>query len=136
MDVKYETQAIQLMIQNQKLHEENKMLLDFIKNLGIKISSELCEYKDWKEGWLRFKRVIIDRCEIHIPEPSKEQVDDWKWELEKGLLSRLDRMEHPRLIHADFTNKDPFEVKMVMRDIKDGESPAEAAAKVGVKWEE
>ena len=136
MDKKYEVQAIELMIENHKLHEENKLLLDFIKNLGIKIFSEISEYKDWKEGWVRFKRVTIDKCEFVIPEPTKEQIDDWKYRLEQGLLSRLDQMEHPRLIHADLTDKDPFEVKVFTKEIKDGNlPPVDACANIGIKWE-
>lgn len=135
MDKKYEVQAIELMIENHKLHEENKLLLDFIKNLGIKISSELCEYKDWKEGWLRLKRVAVDRCEFVIPEPTKEQIDDWKYRLEQGVLSRLNTLEHPRLIHVDLTDKDPFEVKVFTKELKDGFKGPEAAEHIGVKWE-
>lgn len=136
MDKKYEVQAIELMIQNRKLHEENKLLLDFIRNLGIKISSEICEYKDWKKGWVRFKRVAIDKCEFVIPEPTEEQIDDWKYRLEMGVLSRLDRMEHPKLVHADLTDKDSFEVKMFTEEVKDGLEAPEAAANIGVKWED
>ena len=137
MDKKYEVQAMELMIQNHKLHEENKLLLEFIKKLGIKISSELSAYKDWKEGWVRFKRVSIDKCEFVIPEPSEDQIEDWNYRLELGVLSRLDRMEHPRLIHADLTDKDPFEVKMFTKEVKDGRlPPIDACADIGISWED
>ena len=136
MDKNYADQAIHLMVQNHRLHEENKILLDFIKKLGIKISSEITEDKDWKEGWLRFKRVAIDSCEFVIPEPSESQIEDWKYRLELGVLSRLDRMEHPRLIHADLTDKDLFEVKLFTKEIKDGVKAPEAAAHINSSWED
>ena len=45
-------------------------------------------------------------------------------------------MEHPRLIHADLTDKDPFEVKVFTKEVKDGNlPPIDACANIGIKWE-
>ena len=99
-----ETQLIEVMKNNSKLAEENRMYRDFITKIGGKIRESVEDVPDFKHHWSEnpdqrsyrtFRHYDIDRFRFILDNPSKSIIEMWEKLMENGVLDTYDR-EHNR----------------------------------------
>ena len=99
-----ETQLIEVMKNNTRLAEENRMYRDFINKIGGKIQENVEHVPDFKHHWSEnpdqrsyrtFQHYDIDRFRFILDNPSKSIIEMWEKLMENGVLDTYDR-EHNR----------------------------------------
>ena len=100
-----ETQLIEVMKNNLKLAEENRMFREFINKIGGKIQESVEHAPDFKQHWSEnpdqrsyrtFRHYDIDRFRFILDNPSKSIIEMWEKLMENGVLDTYDR-EHNRV---------------------------------------
>lgn len=115
LDILY-YKCLSLEAQNKALHEENKMLIDYITKIGIKIKTELCTSYDYRNAFeTRFKRVDLERCSFYVQEPEVERTKEFLSMLKNGEALPPFRFNsyHKHFMNdfSDFSDMDMIEYK-------------------------
>lgn len=77
--------CLSLEAQNRALHEENKMLIDYISRIGIKIKTELCTSYNYQNACeTQFKRVDLDRASFYIEAPDIKRTGEFLSMIKNG----------------------------------------------------
>lgn len=67
-----------LAAENKALHEENKNLIEYITNIGVKIKTELCtEYNFQDRNSVTFKRLDLDRATLYVKAPDVKRTNEF-----------------------------------------------------------
>lgn len=99
-----ETQLAEVMKNNSRLTEENRMFREFINKIGGKIQESVEHVPDFKHHWSEnpdqhsyrtFRNYEIDRFRFILDNPSKSTIEMWEKLMENGILDTYDR-EHNR----------------------------------------
>ena len=110
-----ETQLIEVMKNNTRLAEENRMFRDFINKIGVKIQESVEHVPDFKHHWSEnpdqlsyrtFRHYDIDRFRFILDNPSKSIIEMWKKLMENGILDTYDREHNKIFMHVDMSKLD------------------------------
>ena len=108
-------QLIEIMKNNGRLAEENKMFREFISNIGGKIKEETIKEPDFKEGfsdspehiaYRTYQHYDIDRFRFIIDNPSKTIIEMWEKLMENGVLDTYDREHNKMFMKLDLSKLD------------------------------
>ena len=84
LDILY-YKCLLLEAQNKALHEENKMLIDYITKIGVKVKTELCTSYNYQNACeTRFKRVDLDRASFYVQDPNVERTEEFLSMIKNG----------------------------------------------------
>ena len=122
-----ETQLIEIMKNNTRLAEENRMYRDFIRKIGGKISETAETVPDFTHHWSEnpdqrsyrtFKHYDIERFQFILDNPSKSIIETWEKLIENGILDTYDR-EHNKVFNnldlSKLSDSDYFYIAMEIR---------------------
>ena len=108
-------QLIEIMKNNGRLAEENKMFREFITKIGGKIKEETIKEPDFKEGfsdspehiaYRTFQHYDIDRFRFVLDNPSGTIIEMWEKLMENGVLDTYDREHNKVFMRADISKLD------------------------------
>jgi hypothetical protein len=107
-----ETQLIEVMKNNVRLAEENRMYRDFISKVGGKIQESVEHVPDFKHHWSEnpdqrsyrtFRHYDIDRFRFILDNPSKSIIEMWEKLMENGVLDTYDREHNKAFMKLDLS---------------------------------
>ena len=107
-----ETQLIEVMKNNSKLAEENRMFREFINKIGGKIQESVEHVPDFTYQWSEnpdqssyrtFKHYEIDRFRFILDNPSKSIIEMWEKLMENGVLDTYDREHNRAFMNLDLS---------------------------------
>jgi hypothetical protein len=107
-----ETQLIEVMKNNTRLAEENRMFRDFISKIGGKIQESGEHVPDFKHHWSEnpdqrsyrtFRHYDIDRFRFILDNPSKSIIEMWEKLIENGVLDTYDREHNKAFMKLDLS---------------------------------
>ena len=110
-----QNQLIEIMKNNGRLAEENKLFRDFITKIGGKIKEETIKEPDFKKGfsdspehiaYRTFQHYDIDRFRFVLDNPSKSTIEMWEKLMENGVLDTYDREHNKIFMRADISKLD------------------------------
>ena len=108
-----ETQLIEVMKNNTRLTEENRMYRDFISKIGGKIQESVEHTPDFTHQWSEnpdqssyrtFKHYDIDRFRFILDNPSKSIIEMWEKLMKNGVLDTYDREHNKAFMRLDLSN--------------------------------
>ena len=108
-------QLIEIMRNNGKLVEENKMFRDFITKIGGKIKETTVKEPDFEVGfsdspehtaYRTYQHYDIDRFRFILDNPSKSIIEMWEKLMENGVLDTYDREHNKIFMRADISKLD------------------------------
>ncbi len=108
-------QLIEIMKNNGRLAEENRMFREFISKIGGKIKEETIKEPDFKVGfsdspehiaYRTYQHYDIDRFRFVIDNPSKTIIKMWEKLMENGVLDTYDREHNKIFMRADISKLD------------------------------
>lgn len=108
-----ETQLIEIMKNNSRLAEENKMFREFINKIGGRISETAETVPDFTHHWSEnpdqcsyrtFKHYDIERFQFILDNPSKSIIETWEKLMENGILDTYDRETNKVFNKLDLSN--------------------------------
>ena len=107
-----ETQLIEVMKNNTRLAEENRIFREFISKIGGKIQESVEHIPDFKHHWSEnpdqrsyrtFKHYDIDRFRFTLDNPSKSIIEIWEKLMENGVLDTYDREHNRAFMNLDLS---------------------------------
>ena len=122
-----ETQLIEVMKNNSRLAEENRMFRDFINKMGGKIQESVEHVPDFKHHWTEnpdqrsyrtFKHYDIDRFRFVLDNPSNTIIEMWEKLMKNGVLDTYDRETNKvfnKLDLSKLNDSDYFYIAMEIR---------------------
>ena len=105
-------QLIEIMKNNGRLAEENKMFRDFIIKIGGNIKETTVKEPDFKASfsdspesvaYRTFQHYDIDRFRFVLNNPSKTILEMWQKLMENGVLDTYDREHNKVFMHVDIS---------------------------------
>ena len=105
-----------LVAENKALHDENRMLVDYITKIGVKIKTELCTNYDYEAMRpVQFKRMDLDRATFYVESPHVERTNEFLSMLKNGEALPPFRFNSYRkllsLDLSDYSDAEMFEYK-------------------------
>ena len=122
-----ETQLIEVMKNNSRLAEENRMFREFINKIGGMIQESIEHVPDFTQHWSEnpdqrsyrtFRHYDIERFQFILDNPSKSIIETWQTLMEKGILDTYDRETNKVFNNLDLSklnDSDYFYIAMEIR---------------------
>ena len=121
-----ETQLIEVMKNNSRLAEENRMFREFINKIGGNIQENVEHVPDFKHHWSEnpdqrsyrtFRHYDIDRFRFILDNPSKSIIEMWEKLIENGVLDTLDREHNRAFMKLDLSKLDDSDYFYIAAEI-------------------
>ena len=121
-----ETQLIEVMKNNTRLAEENRIFREFINKIGGKIQENVEHVPDFSHHWSEkpdqrsyrtFKHYDIDRFRFILDNPSKSIIEMWEKLMENGVLDTYDREHNKAFMKLDLSKLNDMDYFYIVSEI-------------------